>query len=122
MLNEVLITDKTYSVQMLTCFIRYQIDPLQREAFRRYAQEWGPIIPRCGGNLLGYFLWPNTEADNLAWGLIEFKDMADYQAYRRRLLEDSEARVNFSFAKTSGFILKEDRTFFESVEGTLKRP
>ena len=40
----------------ITCFIRYQIDPFQRKAFRRYAEAWGRIIPRCGGNLLGYFL------------------------------------------------------------------
>ena len=32
----------------LTCFIRYQIDPQQRDTFSRYAEAWGRIIPRCG--------------------------------------------------------------------------
>ena len=40
----------------LTCFIRYEIDPFQRDAFKTYAERWGRIIPRCGGHLIGYFL------------------------------------------------------------------
>jgi hypothetical protein len=100
---------------MLTCFIRYQIDPNQRDAFRRYAQQWAPIIPRCGGDLLGYFLWPSLESEPLAWGLIGFEDMPGYHAYRRRLLQDSEARVNFAFAQELRFILHEERTFFETA-------
>ena len=40
----------------MTCFIRYQIDPFQKEAFRAYAENWARIIPRCGGDLIGYFL------------------------------------------------------------------
>ena len=122
MLIEVSITDKAYSPPMLTCFIRYQIDPKQREAFRHYAQGWVPIIPRCGGMLLGYFLQHDSASDSLAWGLIGFDDMEDYRAYRRRLLEDEEARANFAFAQSTGCILGEERTFFESVAGMLSRP
>ncbi|MDB5483886.1 MAG: family containing protein [Caulobacteraceae bacterium] len=40
----------------ITCFIRYQIDPFQSDAFRDYATARGRIIPRCGGHLVGYFL------------------------------------------------------------------
>jgi hypothetical protein len=105
---------------MLTCFIRYQIDPQQRDAFRRYAYNWGPIIPRCGGDLLGYFLWPTPESENLAWGLIGCKDMAGYHAYRARLFEDGEALANFAFAQELRFIVHEERSFFESVAGTVR--
>ena len=56
----------------ITCFIRYEIDPFQREAFREYAQRWGQIIPRCGGDLVGYFL-PHEGTNNVAWGLIAFR-------------------------------------------------
>ena len=52
----------------ITCFIRYQIDPFQRDAFRRYAENWGRIIPRCGGRLLGYFL-PHEGTNDIAWVL-----------------------------------------------------
>jgi hypothetical protein len=30
----------------VTCVIRYEIDPFQRDAFKEYAERWGRIIPR----------------------------------------------------------------------------
>jgi hypothetical protein len=99
---------------MITCFIRYEIDPFRRDAFRSYAVAWGRIIPRCGGNLLGYFL-PHEGTNHEAWGLIAFGTLADYEAYRTRLRKDPEAMENFQFAQREKFILKEERTFCEVV-------
>jgi hypothetical protein len=107
---------------MLTCFIRYEIDPFQRDEFKLYAAAWGSIIPRCGGHLLGYFMWPHPGTDDVAWGLIGFRGMAEYDSYRQRLGEDPEARANFAFAQLKRFILREDRTFLETIDGTLERP
>jgi len=101
----------------ITCFIRYEIDPFQREAFREYAQNWLRIIPRCGGELLGYFL-PHEGTNNIAWGLIAFESLAAYEAYRARLKSDPGGRVNFEFAQKSRLILKEERTFLETLRGT----
>jgi hypothetical protein len=101
----------------ITCFIRYRIDPFQREAFHRYAQAWGRIIPRCGGLLLGYFL-PHEGTNDIGWGLIAFDGLASYEAYRARLKSDPEARENFSFAARERFIVSEERTFTELVAGT----
>ena len=105
----------------ITCFIRYQIDPFQREAFKQYAENWGRIIPRCGGHLVGYFL-PHEGTNNVAWGLIAFDSLAAYEAYRARLKSDPEAIENFSMAQTKRFILSEERTFVEIVEGTFELP
>ena len=105
----------------ITCFIRYQIDPFQREAFKQYADNWGRIIPRCGGKLVGYFL-PHEGTNNIAWGLIAFDSLAAYEAYRARLKSDPEAIENFSMAQTKRFILSEERTFVEIVEGTFGLP
>jgi hypothetical protein len=102
----------------VTCFIRYEIDPVQRDAFRRYAENWGRIIPRLGGRLLGYFL-PHEGTNYEAWGLVGFDSLAAYEAYRLRLKEDGEARANFEFAREQRFILREERTFTEPVDGTL---
>jgi hypothetical protein len=102
----------------ITCFIRYQIDPFQREAFREYAENWGRIIPRCGGHLLGYFL-PHEGSNDIAWGLIAFPSLAAYEAYRARLKSDAEGRANFALAQDKRFILREERSFVEVVEGTL---
>jgi hypothetical protein len=99
----------------LTCFIRYRIDPFQRDAFCEYARHWLRIIPRCGGRLLGYFL-PHEGTNDVAWGLIAFDSLAAYEAYRARLKADPEGRRNFAFAQEKRFILREQRTFLENVE------
>ena len=104
----------------LTCFIRYQIDPFQREAFRAYAENWGHIIPRCGGHLLGYFL-PHEGTNDIAWGLIGFDSLAAYEAYRARLKADAAACDNFERAQRERFILREERTFCGLVPGTFDR-
>jgi hypothetical protein len=98
----------------ITCFIRYQIDPCQREAFRAYAENWGRIIPRCGGKLLGYFL-PHEGTSDIAWGLIGFDSLASYEACRTRLRAEPEGRDNFALAQRGRFILREERTFCEPV-------
>jgi hypothetical protein len=102
----------------ILCVIRYEIDPFQREHFRQYAENWGHIIPRCGGRLMGYFL-PHEGTNNIAWGLIGFSSLADYESYRIRLKADAEGRNNFAFAQQQRFILKEERSFVEVVAGTL---
>jgi hypothetical protein len=106
---------------MITCFIRYQIDPFQREAFKEYAQTWGRLIPRCGGNLVGYFL-PHEGTNDVAWGLIAFEGLAAYERYRTRLKADPECRENFAAAQAKRFILREERTFVEVVDGTFGVP
>lgn len=105
----------------ITCFIRYEIDPFQRNAFKEYAENWGRIIPRCGGNLIGYFL-PYEGTNNIAWGLIAFDSLAAYEAYRARLKSDEEGRANFEMAQAKRFILREERTFTEVVDGTFGIP
>ncbi len=105
---------------MLACFIRYQIDPFQRDAFRAYAERWGEIIPACGGHLLGYFL-PHEGTNDIAYGLIAFESLADYERYRARLKADVNGQANFLVAQTERFIVREERAFLEVVPQTLGR-
>jgi hypothetical protein len=105
----------------LTCVIRYQIDPYQRDAFRRYAENWGRIIPRCGGHLLGYFL-PHEGTNDVGWGLIAFESLAAYEAYKARLASDADARANFAAVAKNRCIVREERNFVEIVDATLGKP
>jgi hypothetical protein len=105
----------------ITCFIRYEIDPFQRAAFKEYAENWGRIIPRCGGALVGYFL-PHEGTNNIAWGLITFDSLASYETYRTKLKADPDGCLNFNLAHTKKFILREERTFTEIVDGTYCIP
>lgn len=116
--RSVAVAEEKENPMIITCFIRYQIDPFQREAFKQYAENWGHIIPRCGGRLIGYFL-PADGTNDIAWGLISFPSLAAYEAYRARLRTDSEAMENFRTAQRLRFILREERTFLEAVDGTL---
>jgi hypothetical protein len=114
-------TDHRENEMTITCVIRYEIDPFQRDEFKKYAENWGRIIPRCGGHLIGYFL-PHEGTNNVAWGLIAFDSLASYEAYRARLKSDQDARDNFSLAQAKRLILREERNFVEVVDGTFGLP
>jgi hypothetical protein len=98
----------------VTVFIRYQIDPFKRAMFEEYSKRWLTIIPKCGGDLVGYFM-PHEGTNNIAFALISFESLAAYEAYRARLRGDAEAIANFNFAEEHKFILSEERTFLRKV-------
>lgn len=98
----------------ITVFIRYQIDPFKREAFERYAQTWLKVIPGLGGRLVGYWM-PHEGTNNIAYGLISFPGLAEYEAYRARLRSDPSGSANFRFAEDEQLILAEERTFLRQV-------
>jgi hypothetical protein len=101
----------------VTCCIRYVIDPHQRAAFEAYSREWGSIIPRLGGDLIGYFL-PHEGTNNVAIALISFPSLAAYEAYRARVKADPEGAANFAKAQAERFILSEERTWLTPVQET----
>ena len=98
----------------VTVFIRYQLDPFKRDAFEAYARRWLDIIPKCGGDLVGYWM-PHEGTNNIAYALISFDSLAAYEAYRARLRADPDGVANFQSAETGRFILAEERTFLRKV-------
>ena len=111
----------TRPAMRITCVIRYQIDPLQRDAFAEYARKWGTIIPACGGHLIGYFL-PYEGTNDVAWGLIAFDSLAAYETYRKQLLAHPQAIENVALARTKHLVVREERNFVEIVDGTFEVP
>ena len=101
---------------MITLSIRYTIDARKRQDFERYAQALGAIIPRCGGELVGYWL-PTKFAGptNSALALINFPSLAAYEQYRDRLGSDPGAVDTARRADMAGCILNEDRSFIRRV-------
>jgi hypothetical protein len=95
---------------MITCFIRYEIDPFKISAFEEYARRWGEAIPRCGADLVGYFA-PHEGSATLAYGVYNIESLAAYEAYRARLRDDPQGRENYEFARREQFIHREDRIF-----------
>lgn len=97
---------------MLTCIIRYQIDPTKKAQFEEYARNWGQAIPRNGADLIGYYA-PHEGSSTLAYGIYNVESLAEYEAYRARLAADSIGKRNYEFAQSERFILREDRTFLK---------
>ena len=95
---------------MLTCIIRYQIDPTKQAQFRQYAQTWGQAISRNGADLIGYFA-PHEGSSTLAYGIYSIPSLAEYETYRARLAADPLGRQNYEFAQAEKFILREDRSW-----------
>jgi len=95
---------------MITCFIRYEIDPHRTAAFEQYARNWGEVIPRCGAELIGYFA-PHEGSATTAYGLYNIDNLAAYEAYRARLRDDPLGRDNYAFAQREQFIRSEERIF-----------
>ena len=98
----------------ITVFIRYQLDPFKRAQFEEYARSWLSIIPKCGGKVVGYWM-PHEGTNNIAFGLISFESLGDYEAYRARIRADEGGMANFRFAEDNHLILAEERTFLRQV-------
>jgi hypothetical protein len=101
----------------ITCFIRYEIDPYQKDAYEEYARNWNEAIPRCGADLIGYYA-PHEGSATLAYAAYNIENLAAYEAYRARLKADPLGRANYEFSREKKFIRREDRTFLRLVTGT----
>lgn len=95
---------------MITCFIRYELDPYKLPAFDEYARNWGQVIPRCGADLIGYFA-PHEGSITTAYGVYTIENLAAYEAYRSRLRDDPLGRENYAFSQRERFIQREERSF-----------
>jgi len=98
----------------ITVFIRYQLDPFKLAMFEEYSRRWLTIIPKCGGDLIGYSM-PHEGTNNIAFALISFENLAGYESYRARLRADQDGMANFNLAEENKFILAEERTFLRQV-------
>jgi NIPSNAP len=112
--DDSLATQASEAVVAVTVFIRYQIDPFKRAMFEQYAKRWLTVIPKVGGDLIGYWM-PHEGTNNIGFALISFESLAAYESYRARLRADDEGMANFNFAEEHKFIVAEERTFLRQV-------
>lgn len=105
---------------MITCFIRYEIDPFKREEFATYARNWGQCIPRNGADLIGYF-GPHEGSATTAYAAYNIENLAAYEIYRAKLAADPLGIENYEFARKERFILKEDRIFLKNISAPHAR-
>jgi hypothetical protein len=106
---------------MITCFIRYEIDPYRKDAFVEYARNWNQVIPRCGADLIGYYA-PHEGSATTAYGVYNIASLAEYETYRERLLADPLGLENYRFSQKEKFIRREDRIFLKPVSAPRSAP
>ena len=101
---------------MVTCYLRYTIDPYKIVDFEGYARMWIPLVNRFGGVHHGYFL-PHEGANNIAVALFSFPSLAAYEQYRLKIHEDEDCLAAFSFAEKTRCIISFERSFMKPVFG-----
>jgi len=99
---------------MVTCYLRYVIDPYQLAEFEKYGKMWIPLVNRLGGSHHGYFL-PQEGANNIAIALFSFPSLAAYEQYRMRMSQDAECKAAFEFAETTRCVVSYERSFMRPI-------
>lgn len=106
---------------MITCVVRYEIDPHKLPEFEAYARAWIPIIGRMGGTHHGYFL-PDEGANDIAYALFSFPSLADYEDYRRRMRTDPDCIAAYALDAANRSIIRYDRSFLRPILPTDVSP
>jgi hypothetical protein len=99
---------------LITCYLRYVIDPYKLAEFEAYAKLWIPLVNRMGGVHHGYFL-PSEGASNIALALFSFPSLATYEAYRARIPDDPECREALALGERTRCIVSYERSFMRPV-------
>ena len=99
---------------MITCYLKYIIDPYKLEEFEVYAKKWIPLVNKFGGTHHGYFL-PHEGASNIAVALFSFKSLAEYEKYRIKSMDDMECKEAYDYATKTKCILSYERTFMKPI-------
>ena len=99
---------------MITCYIRYIVDPDKLDEFEHYGRLWIPLVEKFGGRHHGYFL-PSEGANNVALAMFTFPSLAEYEAYRQQSFQDAECQAAFDYAKQTKCIVSYERSLFRPV-------
>lgn len=99
---------------MITCTVRYEIDPAKLEAFERYARFWLYKIPAMGGTHHGYHM-PYEGPNDIAYCHFSFPSLGDYEDYRARMWADDECKAAYALATETQCIRRYDRSFTRPV-------
>ncbi len=99
---------------MITCYLKYVIDPYKLKEFEHYAKLWIPLVDRLGGKHHGYFM-PHEGANNIALALFSFPSLAAYEAYREKMAADPDCQAAFSYAEETRCIVSYERSFMRPV-------
>lgn len=99
---------------MVTCFLKYILDPAKLMEFELYGKLWLPLVEKFGGKHHGYFL-PSEGANNIALALFSFPSLAEYEPYRQKSFKDPACLAAFKYAEKTKGSISYERAFFRRV-------
>jgi uncharacterized protein (DUF1330 family) len=100
---------------VITCYLRYVLDPHKLTEFELYAKQWPRLVEKFGGTHHGYFL-PHEGANNVAVALFSFPSLADYEKYRISSQDDPECIAAYELEKRNRSILSYERSFMRPLK------
>ena len=114
---------------MITCFLRYRIDPTKVADFEHYARTWMRLIEEYGGVHHGYFAPHPAPPDasfsfggigsegpaNIAVALFTFPTIEAYEKYRADVREDPDCVAEIVLFEQSKCFTEYERTFLRPI-------
>jgi hypothetical protein len=101
---------------MITCYLRYVIDPFKVKEFETYGKMWIPLVEKFGGKHHGYFL-PHEGPNNIALAMFSFPSLAAYETYRAAAADDPECQAAMRYYQETRCFLSFERSFMRPVFG-----
>jgi antibiotic biosynthesis monooxygenase (ABM) superfamily enzyme len=99
---------------VITCFLKYEIDPDKIAEFENYAKMWISLVAKFGGHHHGYFL-PSEGASDIAYALFSFSSFADYEVYRLKSFVDEECQKAMEYYRETKCFRRYERSFLKPV-------
>ena len=99
---------------MITCFIKYVIEPDKIAEFEHYGKLWITLVENFGGSHHGYLL-PSEGPSNISYATFSFPSLAEYEQYREKSFLDPACQAAFEYAKETNCIVSYERSFFRPV-------
>ena len=99
---------------MVTCFLKYVIDPHKVDEFAHYGKLWIDLVNEMGGIHHGYLL-PHEGANNIGYAQFSFPSLAAYEAYRNEIPGNARCQEAFRYAQQTGCILSYERSFCKPI-------
>ena len=99
---------------MITCYLKYIVDPYKLADFEIYGKLWISLVNRMGGTHHGYFM-PHEGDNNIAYALFSFPSLATYEEYRGRIADDLECQNALALAERTRCIFSFERSFMRPV-------
>jgi hypothetical protein len=99
---------------VITCYLRYVIDPFKLAEFEKYGRMWIPLVEKLGGQHHGYFM-PGEGASNIALAMFSFPSLAAYEMYRQKAASDPDCQAAVRYYEETKCFLSYERSFFRPV-------